>query len=57
MPFFLAAAVCCVPIAIAAVVVVSGLRSRSEKSDETERDPREAEMPVPNLKAGEEKSQ
>ena len=56
MPFFLAAAVCCVPIAIAAVVAVSGLMSKSENGDEPERDLRDAEKPVPNLKAGEEKS-
>ena len=56
MPFFLAAAVCCVPIAIAAVVVVSGLRSRSAKSDEPERDLRDAEEPVSALKQSEEQT-
>ena len=56
MPFFLAAAVCCVPIAIAAVVAVSGLRSKGEAGDEPVRDLRDADKPVPKLTAGEERS-
>lgn len=57
MPFFLAAAACCVPIAIAAVVAISGLRSRNDGGEEAERDLRDAEKPVPKLTAGEERSQ
>lgn len=56
MPFFLAAAVCCIPIAIAAVVAVRGLRSRTHEGDETELDLRDAEKPAPELTAGEEQS-
>ncbi|MCH8235917.1 MAG: hypothetical protein IIC29_07310 [Chloroflexi bacterium] len=56
MPFFLAAAVCCIPIAIAAVVAVRGLRSRAHEGDETELDLRDAEKPAPELTAGEEQS-
>ncbi len=61
MPFFLAAAVCCVPIAIAAVVAVRALRSRSNDGDEPERDLRDSEKPVsnsnPNLNPGEQQNQ
>lgn len=56
MPVFLTIAACCVPIAIAAVVAVGGLRSKRNDGNEAERDLRDAKKPVPNLTAGEEHS-